>query len=39
MLMRRGYQRVRALVGGIHGWQGRGYPLEGSRPEVPLKAA
>ncbi len=39
MLMRRGRQRVKALVGGIHGWQKLGYPLEGSRPEVRLKAA
>lgn len=39
MLMRRGYQEVKALKGGVHGWQRLGYPLEGTHPEVRLKAA
>jgi len=38
MLRRRGYERAMALAGGIHGWQGQGYPLEGAEPHLLLKA-
>jgi hypothetical protein len=27
MLVRRGITRVRPLLGGLHGWRDRGYPL------------
>ena len=39
MLMRREYGNVKALTGGIHGWQAAGYHLVGERPDLPLKAA
>jgi 3-mercaptopyruvate sulfurtransferase SseA len=35
----RGDVDVRALEGGIQGWQERGYPLEGSEPDAQLKVA
>lgn len=37
-MKRVGHPRALSLVGGLHGWQALGYPLEGEHPEIQLHA-